>query len=202
MEEYSKLSDNELILKAQCKDERAYDEVIKRYMPLVKKIAGMYYMAGNDKEDIIQEGRIGLYGAITDFNADKYPAFATFAKLCIKRRIISAVKTALRQKHSPLNSYISLSKNAYEEDGAEVMEDIVDNGIGGGDPEVIFIENENVTALEGIIVKKLSDFENRVLSYYIDGKSYKEIASLLDRDTKAIDNAMQRIKKKLEDEIL
>ena len=192
---YSTMTDDELITLAQSGDEAALETALLRYKPLVHKKSQPYYLAGGDDDDIVQEGLIGLYKAIMEFDKSKFPLFRVFAGVCVERRIISAVKKASRVKHSPLNSYVSLS-SAYEDDGVR-MEDMLDNGA-INDPESIMIERERAAGLEMMIIGALSDFERRVLLAHLNGKSYKEIARELGRDTKAVDNAMQRIKKKLE----
>lgn len=192
-----KKTDNELIIAAQSGDEAALEEILLRYKPLVHKKSQPYYMAGGDDDDIVQEGLIGLYTAVMDFNKEKFPLFNIFAGVCIERRIISAVKKASRQKHIPLNSYVSLSNRVFDDEDGFCVEDVIDNGM-GENPENILIEREAVTGLEGIISQALSEFEMRVLICSLNGMSYKEIAENLGKDMKSIDNAMQRIKKKLE----
>ena len=192
-----KKTDDELILAAQSGEKEALEEILMRYKPLVHKKSQPYYMAGGDDDDIVQEGLIGLYTAVMDFNKDKFPLFNIFAGVCIERRIISAVKKASRQKHIPLNSYISLSNRVFDDDESAYVEDVIDNGM-GENPEKILIERETVSGLEGIISQALSEFEMRVLLCHLNGMSYKESAGVLNKDIKSIDNAMQRIKKKLE----
>lgn len=188
------MTDNELVSLAQKGDEAALETVLLRYKPLVHKKSQPYYLAGGDDDDIVQEGLIGLYKAIMEFDKDRFPLFKVFAGVCVERRIISAVKKASRIKHSPLNSYVSLS--------GEEGEDGVNAGdIQGAvsDPLSIVIERERAEVLEMMITGALSDMELRVLLAHLNGKSYKETAAELGRDVKAVDNAMQRIKKKLED---
>lgn len=196
MDNYKKMSDNELVSLAQQGDNEALETVLLRYKPLVHKKSQPYYLAGGDDDDIVQEGLIGLYKAVMDFDSSKFPLFNVFAGVCIERRILSAVKKASRQKHSPLNSYISLSGNAFDNDGVAVG-DIIDIGR-GEDPEKIVIDRESVSGLEGKINNALSPLEMKVLLSYLNGRTYKETATLLNKDVKAVDNAMQRIKKKLE----
>ena len=152
-------------------------------------------MAGGDDDDIVQEGLIGLYKAVMDFDSSKFPLFNVFAGVCVERRIISAVKKASRLKHSPLNSYVSLSGMPSDDDGI-AAEEIIDSH--SGDPERILIERETAEGLEGKINSALSPFELKVLLCHLNGKSYRETAELVGRDQKAVDNAMQRIKKKVE----
>ena len=194
------LSDNELVELAQAGDKDALEKILLRYKPLVHKKSQPYYMAGGDDDDIVQEGLIGLYAAVMDFDKAKFPLFNVFAGVCIERRIISAVKKASRLKHTPLNSYISLSDSAFDEEAGVQLGEIIDSGM-GENPENILIERENVIGIEGIINNVLSEFEMQVLLCHLNGMSYKETAAVVKRDIKAVDNAMQRIKKKLEQEL-
>lgn len=189
MTDLNSMTDDELVALAQRGDESALETVLLRYKPLVHKKSQPYYLAGGDDDDIVQEGLIGLYKAVMSFDKEKFPLFGVFAGVCVERHILSAVKRASRQKHRPLNSYISLS-------GGDAVTDMADSGI-GIDPERLLIERESVSGLEGIISTALSQFEMRVLLCHLDGRSYKETAEALGRDVKAVDNAMQRIKKKL-----
>ncbi len=197
MAEFEKVQDDELVAMAQAGDEGALEAILMRYKPLVHKKSQPYYLAGGDDDDIVQEGLIGLYKAVIDFDKDKFPLFKVFAGVCIERRIISAVKKASRQKHTPLNSYISLSNSAYDGEQGIALDEVIDSGR-GGDPEKILIERENISGLEGIINNALSPLEMQVLLCHLNGRSYKETAGELGKDVKAVDNAMQRIKKKLE----
>lgn len=197
MTDLKRLSDDELIKLAQNGDELALEIILMRYKPLVHKKSQPYYLAGGDDDDIVQEGLIGLYKAVMSFNKDKFPIFKIFAGVCVERRILSAVKKASRQKHSPLNSYISLSNSVDAGDGGISIENMADSGL-GENPETIFIDRENVSGLEGKINESLSELERQVLLCYLNGMSYKETALKLCKDVKAVDNAMQRIKKKLE----
>ena len=192
--DYEKTDDNELVRLAQSGDKAALETILMRYKPLVHKKSQPYYLAGGDDDDIVQEGLIGLYKAVMDFDSDKFPLFNVFAGVCIERRIISAVKKASRMKHSPLNSYVSLSGIADDDESA--LGNMI--GSGSGDPERIVIERENAEGLEGKITELLSPFELKVLLCHLNGKSYRETAETVGRDVKAVDNAMQRIKKKLE----
>ncbi len=195
MMNYDSISDNEIVRLAQSGDSSALEAVLLRYKPLVHKKSQPYYLAGGDDDDIVQEGLIGLYKAVMSFDEAKFPLFNVFAGVCIERRIISAVKKASRRKHSPLNSYISLS-TATDEDGGAVVNDVIS---GGNNPEEIFLERESFSGLEDKINDALSPFEMNVLLCLVNGKSYKEAAEQLGKDVKAIDNAMQRIKRKLEE---
>ena len=196
----NKMSDDELVKAAQNGDNDALETILLRYKPLVHKKSQPYYLAGGDDDDIVQEGLIGLYKAVMDFDKDKFPLFNVFAGVCIERRIISAVKKASRRKHSPLNSYVSLSGGVFDGDDGITVGEVIDSGR-GEDPEKIFIDRENVTGLEGIISDTLSEFEMNVLLCHLNGKTYKDIAEYLGKDVKSVDNAMQRIKRKLEDRV-
>ncbi len=193
MVKYTEMTDDELILLAQAGDDTALETILVRYKPLVYKKSQPYYLAGGDDDDVIQEGLIGLYKAIMSFNKERFPLFNIFAGVCIERRIISAVKKASRLKHNPLNSYVSLSNDENTNDIENIKSDM------GMNPENILIERENVSGLEGKINNALSAFEMQVLLCQINGHTYKETAEILNRDAKAVDNAMQRIKKKLEE---
>ena len=195
--DYTDMTDNELVDLAKSGDAAALEAVLLRYKPLVHKKSQPYYLAGGDDDDVVQEGLIGLYKAVMEFDKTKFPLFKVFAGVCIERRIISAVKKASRRKHSPLNSYISLSSGAFDNDSGADVESILDGGE-ANDPESIMLERERVLALEGIISGALSEFEKSVLLGYLSGRSYREIGESLGRDAKAVDNAIQRIKKKLE----
>ncbi|MDR7581751.1 MAG: RNA polymerase sporulation sigma factor SigH, partial [Armatimonadota bacterium] len=152
---------------------------------------------GADREDIIQEGMIGLYKAIRDFRRDKLSSFRAFAELCITRQIITAIKTATRQKHIPLNSYVSLNKPIYDDDSDRTLLDVI-GGLRVADPEELVINRESSARMRQRIRQNLSELEHRVLNLYLDGKSYQEMANELQRHVKSIDNALQRVKRKLE----
>ena len=194
---YKKLTDDELITLSQKGDDGALETILVRYKPLVYKKAQAYYLAGGDDDDVIQEGLIGLYKAVMSFNKEKFPLFKVFAGVCVERRILSAVKKASRLKHNPLNTYVSLSVFNSDEENASDVDFLLDVGT-DRNPEKILIEKENMSGLEGKIYEALSSFEMQVLMMVLDGYRHKEIAAALDRDSKAVDNAMHRIKKKLE----
>lgn len=175
---------------------RAVEFLLNKYKNLVKSKSRTYFLIGAEKSDIIQEGMIGLYKAIKDYNPQNGSSFRTFADLCITRQIITAVKTATRLKHMPLNSYISLNKSSNDENDDTPIEAIRE--IFHPDPEEIMINKERLAMLETKLKESLSKYEIAVLNCYISGKSYTEIASELKRSEKSIDNALQRIKKKLE----
>lgn len=195
--DYTNKTDDELVELAKAGDAAALEAVLLRYKPLVHKKSQPYYLAGGDDDDVVQEGLIGLYKAVMEFDKTKFPLFKVFAGVCIERRIISAVKKASRRKHSPLNTYISLSSGAFDDEGGAGIESVLESR-DENNPEDIMLERERVLALEGIISGALSDLEKSVLLGYLNGSSYKEIAQSLGRDVKAVDNAIQRIKKKLE----
>ena len=195
--EFQNRLDEEVVVEAKNGNNRAQDYVIKKYENFVKSKAKSYFLIGADKEDIYQEGMIGLYKAIRDFNPDKLTSFKAFAELCITRQIITAIKTATRQKHIPLNTYVSLNKPIYEEESERTLLDVL-AGFRVTDPEELFISAEQMDNIQIEIQKVLSDLEQEVLRSYLDGKSYQEIACDLDRHAKSIDNALQRVKRKLE----
>ena len=195
--EFKDKSDEEIVVEAKEKSSRAQEYLISKYENFVKLKSKSYFLIGADKEDIYQEGMIGLYKAIRDFNPEKLTSFRAFAELCITRQIITAIKTATRQKHIPLNTYISLNKPIYEEESDRTLIDVLSE-LKITDPEELIIGKEQVEHMEGKMDKVLSDLEKEVLQSYLDGKSYQEIASDLDRQAKSIDNALQRVKRKLE----
>lgn len=193
---FNDLADEKLVTVAQGGDDTANEILIGRYKNLVKSKARTYFLIGADKEDIVQEGMIGLFKAIRDFKEDKLCSFKAFAEICITRQIITAIKTATRQKHIPLNSYISLNKPMYDDENEQTLLDtIVESKI--FDPEEIMITKENFSDIEEKMEANLSKLEWNVLSLYLEGKSYNEIAVMLKKPGKSIDNALQRIKKKL-----
>ena len=195
--EFQNKLDEEVVGEAKKGNSRAQDYLISKYENFVKAKAKSYFLIGEDKEDIYQEGMIGLYKAIRDFKSDRLTSFKAFAELCITRQIITAIKTATRQKHIPLNTYISLNKPIYEEESDRTLIDVL-SGLKITDPEELIIGKEQLKHIEGEMAKVLSDLEMEVLQSYLDGKSYQEIACDLDRQAKSIDNALQRVKRKLE----
>ena len=190
-------SDEEIVAQAKSGNNRAQEYLISKYENFVKAKAKSYFLIGADKEDIYQEGMIGLYKSIRDFNPEKSTSFKSFAEICIIRQIITAIKTATRQKHIPLNTYISLNKPIYEEESERTLLDVL-AGLKISDPEELMISKEQIDYIEEKISKVLSGLELEVLTSYLDGKSYQEIASDLERHSKSIDNALQRVKRKLE----
>lgn len=194
---FEKMTDEEVVLKAKEDNVLAQEYLLHKYRKFVRAKARSYFLIGAEREDIIQEGMIGLYKAIRDFKGDKLSSFRAFAELCVTRQIITAIKTATRQKHIPLNSYVSLNKPIYEEDSDRTLMDVV-SGVKVANPEDMIISREEFVDIENKMNNILSDLEWRVLISYLDGKSYQEIATELNRHIKSIDNALQRVKRKLE----
>lgn len=191
------MTDESIAILACQGDIRATEYIINKYKNFVRSKARSYFLIGADREDIIQEGMIGLYKAIRDFKGDKLTSFKSFAELCVTRQIITAIKTATRQKHIPLNSYVSLNKPIFDEDSDRTLLDIL-SGIKITDPEELMINKEEYTDIEKKMGEILSSLERKVLMLYLEGKSYQEIAEELRRHVKSIDNALQRVKRKLE----
>jgi RNA polymerase sporulation-specific sigma factor len=198
LEEFQSMVDEELVEHIRQKNDLAIDFLMNKYKLLVEKKAKTYFLMGASKEDIIQEGMIGLFKAIRDYNPNKEASFFSFADLCITRQMITAVKAATRQKHMPLNTYVSLNKPSYQddEDRPELMDSVSNEKI--SNPEELLIGRENLHIIEHELAKKLSNFEKEVLQLYIDGTSYTEVATIMNKPIKSIDNALQRIKKKVE----
>lgn len=196
-EKYLQVEDDGLVDLVHKGDSEALDYLIHKYRNFVRAKARTYFLIGADKEDIVQEGMIGLYKAIRDFKGDKLSSFKAFAELCITRQIITAIKTATRQKHIPLNSYISLDKPIYDDESDKTLMDVI-SGAKILDPEVLFINQEEFDDIELKMAELLSDLERKVLALYLDGQSYQEISEELNRHVKSIDNALQRVKRKLE----
>lgn len=190
-------TDEVIAVEAKNGDKRAQEYLIAKYENFVKAKAKSYFLIGADKEDIYQEGMIGLYKAIRDFKVDRLTSFRAFAEICVTRQIITAIKTATRQKHIPLNTYISLNKPIYEEESDRTLLDVI-AGLKITDPEELVIGQEQMEIIQSEMTKVLSQLELEVLHSYLDGKSYQEIACDLDRHAKSIDNALQRVKRKLE----
>ena len=197
VQHFEELSDEELVEQVHLGNTNALDYLITKYRLFVKVKARSYFLIGADKEDIIQEGMIGLYKSIRDFRGDKLASFRAFAELCITRQIITAIKTATRQKHIPLNSYISLDKPIYDEESERTLMDIIISPL-SDNPEHLMINREEYSRLEGKMGEVLSELEQQVLALYLEGRSYNEISELLNRHVKSIDNALQRVKRKLE----
>ena len=195
---YDGCTDEELLAHIRsCDGDEALDYLINKYRNFVRSKARSYFLIGADREDIVQEGMIGFFKAIRDYREDKLSSFRAFAELCVTRQIITAIKTATRQKHIPLNSYVSLNKPIYDEDSDRTLLDVL-SGARISDPEELVISHEEFIDIEQKMEEILSDLEWRVLMSYLDGKSYQEIAVDLHRQVKSIDNALQRVKRKLE----
>ncbi|MCK8826007.1 RNA polymerase sporulation sigma factor SigH [Fuchsiella alkaliacetigena] len=192
------MTDDEVIKCAQQGSQLAIEYLLIKYKNFVRNKARSYFLIGAGKDDIIQEGMIGLYKAICDYRIDRLASFRSFAELCITRQIITAIKTATRQKHQPLNSYVSLDKPIFDQESNRTLLDIL-KGNKLTNPEELFISQEAYYLLEENIKEMLSDLELNVLLEYLQGKTYQEIAEVLDRHVKSVDNALQRVKKKLEE---
>ena len=188
MEQYSKYSDEELIQRLRAGETGIADYLIEKYKYLVRRKARAMFLIGGDTDDLIQEGMIGLFKAVRDYHPGKEASFVTFAQMCIDRQIYSAVQSSNRQKHRPLNTYISLSQEDEESPLAQAWVET---------PEEIIIDRENTRALEDEIKSALSPMENTVLNYYLEGKSYADIGMLMDKNPKSVDNALRRIRTKI-----
>lgn len=190
-----------LVRAAQRGDQRASCELVRRYRGLIRCKARSYYLIGADRDDIIQEGMIGLFKAIRDYDSSRQASFHSFAELCVTRQIITAVKSSTRRKHTPLNSYVSLSRSASsDDDGERLLSDIL-AAREVCDPAEIVIGAWETNFIRSGVIEALSPFEADVLRLYTGGKSYQEIAEGLGRHTKAVDNALQRVKRKMETQI-
>lgn len=197
---FETFSDEELIDRIRQGESGITDYIMDKYKNLVRKKAKSMYILGADSDDLIQEGMIGLFKAVRDYDAGRDASFYTFADLCVSRQMYNAVQSSRRKKHTPLNSYVSLYADARENesDGGDTTE-LVNLLISGiqTNPEELFIDKENVEQIEAIISKELSGFEKQVLDLYMTGMSYSQIAKVLGRDAKSTDNALQRLKAKL-----
>ena len=182
-EKYLSMSDDDVVVLAQQGDGEALEYLLDKYKNFVRGRARSYFLVGADHEDIVQEGMIGLYKSIRDFRPDKQSSFRAFAELCVKRQIITAIKTATRQKHVPLNSYVSLNKPLYGEESDRTLLDVIEGRV--TNPEELFIGQEDMSHIQ------------EQIAAFLDGKSYQEIAEMLGRHVKSIDNALQRVKRKL-----
>lgn len=203
--DYNDIPDEDLINIIKSGNKYALDHLINRYKSLVNVKVSKYYIIGAEREDIVQEGLIGLFKAIKSYQGDKQNSFKTFANMCIERQLITAIKSSNRQKHMPLNSYLSLNMNAYEnnEDGDKSNSDLLEilNAHLIEDPLDTITQKEYYKIIENTIDNSLSDFEKKVLNHYMQGESYIQIAEKLDTPVKSIDNAIQRIRKKAIKEI-
>jgi RNA polymerase sporulation-specific sigma factor len=193
--EYDFMNENDIISLAQKGDDMAMECIMKKYSTLVRSKARAYFLIGADKDDIMQEGMIGLYKAVKDYNQNKTSSFTSFADLCVTRQIITAIKMATRQKHMPLNSYVSLNKSLFEEEDKTLF-DLISKAE-EGNPEDMIIGREHLEILQKKIDESLSKMESEVLKNYLKGKDYHEIAVEMGKELKAVDNALQRIKKKI-----
>ncbi len=194
---FENMTDEEIVEARHQGNELAEEYLLNKYKNFVRSKARSYFLIGADHEDIVQEGMIGLYKSIRDYRPDKLSSFRAFAELCITRQIITAIKTATRQKHIPLNSYISLNKPLFDEESDRTLLDVIMEGR-TSNPEEIIINREDLVNIHEKINEVLSGLEQDVLNAYLDGKSYQEIADALGRHVKSIDNALQRVKRKLE----
>ena len=192
------LDDHYLIALAKQGKKDAYDKIVRRYHGFVRLKASSYFLIGGDSDDLIQEGLVGLYKAVRDYRADRESSFRNFAELCITRQIITAVKTSTRNKHTPLNEYVSFSQTpaASGGDGDPTLDELLP-GPTAHDPANQVISTEELQALVACLSTALSDLESRVLALYLDGRSYEEIGGRLGCDTKTVDNALQRVKRKV-----
>jgi RNA polymerase sporulation-specific sigma factor len=191
------VEDGYLIALAKQGDPTAYDRIVRRYYGFVRLKASSYFLTGGDSDDLIQEGLVGLYKAVRDYRTDRESSFRNFAELCITRQIITAVKTATRNKHMPLNQYVSFSSTpASTVDGEPTLDEVIP-GPTVHDPVNQVISAEEIQALVACLSTALSELESRVLSLYLDGNSYEQIGERLGCDTKTVDNALQRVKRKV-----
>ena len=194
--DFENMPDEDVVQLAQDANGAALEHLLNKYKNFVRTKARSYFLIGADHEDIVQEGMIGLYKAIRDYRRDKLKSFRAFAELCITRQIITAIKTATRQKHIPLNNYVSLNRPIYDEESDRTLLDVITEDA-PTNPEEVLIDREDFSVIEGRIGEMLSDLEKQVLVRYIEGKSYAEISEEMGRHVKSIDNALQRIKRKL-----
>ena len=195
-ERYEEMTDEQIVQLAQAGEEPALVYLLNKYKNFVRSKARSYFLIGADHEDIVQEGMIGLFKAIRDYREDRLSSFRAFAELCITRQIITAIKTATRQKHIPLNSYVSLNKPIYDEESDRTLLDVITEGY-LANPEDVLINREDMSLIEVRIAQSLSPLERQVLAKYLQGQSYQEISRDMKRQIKSIDNALQRVKRKL-----
>ncbi|MGI6050315.1 MAG: RNA polymerase sporulation sigma factor SigH [Acetivibrionales bacterium] len=191
------MEDEEVLtcVNAGCRQGMEY--LIEKYKPLVRAKARSYFLVGADREDIVQEGMIGLFKAVRDYKPEKQIPFKAFADICITRQVITAVKAATRQKHIPLNSYVSLNKKVFDEDSDKYLIEVIEEA-SVTNPEELLISKEEICFIESLVIELLSPFEKEVLRKYLSGITYQEIAKQLNKPVKSIDNALQRLKKKIE----
>ncbi|MDQ6601042.1 RNA polymerase sporulation sigma factor SigH [Bacillus salipaludis] len=193
----NELEDEILIDNIHNGDSESLERLIFKYKNFVRSRSSKYFLIGGDREDIVQEGMIGLYKAIRDYQKGKMSSFLSFAEMCIKRQMITAVKQATRQKHKPLNSYVSLDKPVYKEDGSVTFMDLIP-GTSNSDPMSLVLNKEKDCEFKLQLTKLLSELERKVLSLYLDGQSYVEMSEELNTQVKSVDNALQRVKRKIE----
>lgn len=197
---YEHMKDEDIVEIARNGDSLALDYIIKKYKKFVIAKSSPYFLVGGERDDIIQEGMIGLFQAVRDYDRDKLTPFIYFVEMCIKRQIITAIKKATRKKHGPLNTYISLNKTAYrEETEISLIEIIEENKV--SDPMEVYINEEEFEKFEKKINSMLSELEFKVFRHYLEGKTYEEISFDINKDTKCIDNALQRVKRKFSEGI-
>lgn len=196
MTDYAALPDEELVLASNAGDELAVETLIERYKNMVRMKSRPYFLIGADREDLVQEGMIGLYKAVRDYAHGHEMSFRSFADMCVHRQIITAIKRATRKKHTPLNTYISFYRNEDDERERPLIDTIAT--VHTENPEELFISRESLEGMRGMLADMLSPLEKRVLDLFLDGRSYQEISEAIGRGTKTVDNALQRIKKKLE----
>lgn len=200
MTQYQDQTDEALLIALREGDKLAEDALYSRYKQVVRSKARTYFLVGADREDLLQEGMIGLYKAVCDYEFGKQASFRAFAELCIVRQIITAIKSATRKKHLPLNTYVSLNRSVYEGDSERTLIDML-AGAHVSDPEELFIGREDYNAMAKHIDKALSKLEKSALELYLRGYSYQHIARTLGKSAKCVDNAIQRVKKKLEEQM-
>ena len=193
------IADEALVERVRGGDENALTELLRRYRRFARAKARAYFLVGGDREDIVQEGMIGLYKAVRDYRAEHGASFRSFAELCITRQILTAIKTATRQKHAPLNTYVSFDRPHDDDPSRTVADTLPDHGV--TDPLEVIVASDDVATLRRIFDELLSELEADVLNLYVEGRSYQEIAERLGRHVKSIDNALQRIKRKLENHL-
>ena len=198
--DYAALADEELIRRIRQGDAEAENRLYGSYKQIVRSKARTYFLVGADREDIIQEGMIGLYKAVCDYDFDKQTSFRAFAELCITRQIITAIKSATRKKHMPLNTYVSLNRQVFDGESERTLIDVIQSAH-VSDPEETLIGRENYEAVAASIEQMLSRLEKNALELYLQGYSYQHIANALGKSTKCVDNAIQRVKKKLEERL-
>jgi RNA polymerase sporulation-specific sigma factor len=195
--DYATMDDEEVLTYVHSGCKRGMEHLIEKYKPLVRAKARSYFLVGADREDIVQEGMIGLFKAVRDYKDDRSIPFKVFAEMCITRQIITAVKTATRQKHIPLNSYVSLNRKVFDEESEKFLIEVIQE-VSIANPEELFINKEQFTVIESRVMELLSPFEKEVLAKYLAGVTYQDIAKQLNKPVKSIDNALQRLKKKIE----